>query len=937
MDNMITSNQGGLRGLSDKAFVERLKSATNEDKQVNPIYVDAISANLSKLKAGLDKSSASYAMYTDGVFDCYYISDNGNKEWFIMQLECKQDVDLNDSEQLANVLIQVCFYLKRFYEGNYQIPKVVVLGTKINCMAIPTIYLWKNYIEPFGKYSYPTEDPATGKKISASTAPFSPIFGAIKNKIINDVSLTTITRVIEVTDKNSIRELCIDILKVAKDLGIKEEVNESTISRAFDYFDMKVLSKKSREGLNSRQKAEVFMTLFLTPEKVNQISVEDILGNKIYSDKMNIGGILVEVEPGKFNSFANIFAVKKYDISDQKKITAITDRLIEDTDRRRKGDYYTPTIWVDEAHNLMDKNLGADWRDKYIVWDCAWGTGNLTRDYKFSNLYCSTLQSEDLTIGAKYNPFATKFQYDFLNDDVDTMEQAVDTLWEPFIGTRFSHNKQIEKYINFGQILDLYAQAIDKGITAEEKCKIAYAKAVDMLKHTVLYEKAPSLVDALLETDEDKKKGLVFLINPPYGTSGEMFATGKEKKAGIADTIISDKMSDTDMGHCRQQLYAQFIYRINLFRKYFNINVSMGIFASTLYMCSRTFVKLYNEVLNEKFIDGFMFQASNFADVKGNWAISFVLWGEQGKNDVILSVCDIENAKIQKIGRKSFGYTENTITDFIKKIKISTEDKSKTFTMSNALNVTNGECYITSGNLGYYVADSTLVEKNTQYVMIIPRKLKGHLASFEIKRENFDRICSSFTARALISGEYATWINGHDEYMIPNTEHPLYGQWQNDCVIYSLFNNKSNQSSLRNIDYNGKSWDIFNELFWISRQDIYDWAIQVNNQAVIDDVLANAKSERFVYEKLKTIKLSDDAKLILDYATALVKDTMQYREEFARKHPEYHINTWDAGWYQIKAVIKEYKPDELKTFNDLYKQFEDRMRPLVYELGFLYK
>ena len=36
-------------------------------------------------------------------------------------------------------------------------------------------------------------------------------------------------------------------------------------------------------------------------------------------------------------------------------------------------------------------------------------------------------------------------------------------------------------------------------------------------------------------------------------------------------------------------------------------------------------------------------------------------------------------------------------------------------------------------------------------------------------------------------------------------------------------------------------------------------------------------------------------------------------------------------------MLKEYKPDELKKFDSLYKSFSDRMRPLVYELGFLKK
>ena len=59
-----------------------------------------------------------------------------------------------------------------------------------------------------------------------------------------------------------------------------------------------------------------------------------------------------------------------------------------------------------------------------------------------------------------------------------------------------------------------------------------------------------------------------------------------------------------------------------------------------------------------------------------------------------------------------------------------------------------------------------------------------------------------------------------------------------------------------------------------------------------------------MYSKLQTVKLSSDAQDILDMARELVRSSFKHRKEFNRKHPEYHINTWDAGWYQIKGVIK---------------------------------
>jgi TRAP-type mannitol/chloroaromatic compound transport system substrate-binding protein len=82
-------------------------------------------------------------------------------------------------------------------------------------------------------------------------------------------------------------------------------------------------------------------------------------------------------------------------------------------------------------------------------------------------------------------------------------------------------------------------------------------------------------------------------------------------------------------------------------------------------------------------------------------------------------------------------------------------------------------------------------------------------------------------------------------------------------------------------------------------------------------------------------RLSPDAKLVLDYATELVEKSMQARMLMA--NDENHLNSWDAGYAQLKLVWKEYFPQEFKHFRQLYKNLEDRMRPLVYELGFLKK
>jgi hypothetical protein len=117
--------------------------------------------------------------------------------------------------------------------------------------------------------------------------------------------------------------------------------------------------------------------------------------------------------------------------------------------------------------------------------------------------------------------------------------------------------------------------------------------------------------------------------------------------------------------------------------------------------------------------------------------------------------------------------------------------------------------------------------------------------------------------------------------------------------------------------------------------------MELANENYFDELFrdARASDQRHVYKLLFEEgiydRLSPDAREVLDRATELVKLSFKMRKVLQVENPEYHLNTWDAGWYQIKLVLKKFYPDLLKDFNQKYKTLEDRMRPLVYELGFL--
>jgi hypothetical protein len=73
-------------------------------------------------------------------------------------------------------------------------------------------------------------------------------------------------------------------------------------------------------------------------------------------------------------------------------------------------------------------------------------------------------------------------------------------------------------------------------------------------------------------------------------------------------------------------------------------------------------------------------------------------------------------------------------------------------------------------------------------------------------------------------------------------------------------------------------------------------------------------------------------------ARELVRKSFSLRDACNNVKPEMHINTWDAGWYQIKnGLLKDSFKAEYDEFVKAYKALEERLREGVYTFGFLKK
>jgi hypothetical protein len=297
----------------------------------------------------------------------------------------------------------------------------------------------------------------------------------------------------------------------------------------------------------------------------------------------------------------------------------------------------------------------------------------------------------------------------------------------------------------------------------------------------------------------------------------------------------------------------------------------------------------------------------------------------------ILTVSDFT---IEKNGTKIYYNTDGqkTIKEWYKD---ETTNKVEYPGCSSVFNIVDKHrSTIRENSVGYFYSDSNSVEKNSVNVGIFTMAF-SHGQGNSITLSNFTKVISAFSARRLINPD---WTNEKDEYLIPNETHEQFEQYMNDSLVYSLFNNASYQSSLRQVEYKDKLWDIKNEFFWLS----VDRMKELSDDSGYDELYNDARtaSDRHVYKLLfgeERIydKLSDDTKAVLDKATELVEKSMTMRQVMA--DDENHLNSWDAGYAQLKLVWKEYFEEDFKEFRKLYKEMEERMRPLVYELGFLMK
>lgn len=382
------------------------------------------------------------------------------------------------------------------------------------------------------------------------------------------------------------------------------------------------------------------------------------------------------------------------------------DSLLPLDERSFKGAYYTPLVIVDKAYNLLAEKLGENWQKNYVVWDMCCGVGNLeVKHSNHRNIYMSTLDKTDIELmtASLTCVAATKFQYDYLNDDITD------------------------------------AGDIDYSFS----------------------NKLPAGLRQAIQDAKDKKKGakkILVLINPPYGETGSGIGKGDNNKKGIEQSKINIQM---DFGYASKELFVQFLTRIQKELP----NATLAMFSTLKYVVAPNFEK-FREGWEAQYLGGFAVHSKAFDGIKGDFPIGFLIW-DTSKKQPITSVKTEALTKLgESVGDKMFA-NRAASTYLNKWIIPPQTNDELAIPLSNAFSISSNPRLKRSCDnmLGYlYASNNDLQHAGQETLITSSIYTGGNGGGMYILPDNVWQVAIVFSVRLLIGH---TWLNHNDQFLQP--------------------------------------------------------------------------------------------------------------------------------------------------------------------------
>jgi hypothetical protein len=419
---------------------------------------------------------------------------------------------------------------------------------------------------------------------------------------------------------------------------------------------------------------------------------------------------------------------------------------------------------------------------------------------------------------------------------------------------------------------------------------------------------------ALRQAIADAKSGvegakpILVLINPPYGEAAN--SQGNPGKTGIARTQISYGMDD--FGYAARELFVQFLHRIKAELP----GATLAMFSKLKYINAPNF-EAFRAKWTAKYLDGFVVHSRAFEGLKGDFPIGFLLWdlSEVQPTSVVQTLALDRTGKA--VGTKQFFNVSNDrmLSGWLPRLRAS----GQVIPLKNAVTPQNGRAKVSTwheGAIAHMLANSNDLQ-NASTLTAIFSSVYSAGNGYYVTPDNLWQAAIVFAVRRLIK---PTWLNDRDQFLQPSQ--PLSDEFKSDCLVWMLFNGSNLTAGADGLRWNDRDWSIVNHFIPFTE----------------GEVGAKGRFESdFMVRHLAGMTFSAEAQAVLDEGRKLW--TRFHATDFPRKiREEFKLGRADAGWYQARRSLEAYGDEVLTDFDPFkaaYAELSAKLRPMVYELGFL--
>ena len=417
----------------------------------------------------------------------------------------------------------------------------------------------------------------------------------------------------------------------------------------------------------------------------------------------------------------------------------------------------------------------------------------------------------------------------------------------------------------------------------------------------------------------------IVYINPPFATAQD--AKRKQSKTGVSKTRIELLMDKAKVGHAKRELFAQFMYRIvHEFPK----NTYLGMFSTLKYVNAPDTIPFRDRYFNFKYENGFLFHSKCFHGVIGDFPIAFLIWNLSQKGKAKQIRIDIANPDTLTVGVKHLKLIDknDVINNWFQRPQNSADCILPALSDGTTVKEGNTDTrHRARPDFLASICSNGNDFQHTTYVTILSSP-NASAGAFSVNAEIFEK---ALTLHAVKRIPKPTWLNDGDQFLVPHTEPSQ--EFTNDCIVWSMFAMSNKTTALRNVRYLGNTYQIKNNFYPFRLQEIKHWNIKAPDFKL---QIANDQN-RFVAKWLSKNELSSEAKDVLDKAKTV------YKYFYANLHQmvtnKWKIDTWDAGWYQIRRCLAEHHlaTDEIAELYKASERLANKIFPQIEEYGFLDK